>query len=98
MHREATDRNITPTTKQQVAAGSGAIPTKDEEVVTDTDTDMIPVHTVATMDVSPVGPSLRWNAFENTLRQRREEVLESSIRKAKKADQQSSPSKRRKAG
>lgn len=99
MHREATDRNITPTTKQQVGAGSGAIPTgastADEEV--DTDTDMIPTFTEATMDVSPVGPSLRWNAFENTLRQRREEVLESSIRNAKKADRNSPEGQRRKA-
>ena len=29
MHREATDRNITPTTKQQVGAGSGTIPVPD---------------------------------------------------------------------
>jgi len=31
MHREATDRNITPTTQQQVGAGSGMIPVSDEE-------------------------------------------------------------------
>jgi hypothetical protein len=37
------------------------------------------------MDVSPAGPSLRWTAFEDTLRQRREEVLKSSIDNAKKA-------------
>jgi hypothetical protein len=93
MHREATDRNITPTTKQQVEAGSGTVPTKQ----TDVDTQLTPVHKEATMDISPAGPSLRWNAFEDTLRQRREEVLESSIRNAKKADRQSPPVERRKA-
>src|SRR5450755_3477599 len=30
MHREGTDRNITPTTMQQVGAGSGTIPSGDE--------------------------------------------------------------------
>jgi sporulation protein YlmC with PRC-barrel domain len=94
MHREATDRNITPTTKQQVGAGSGSIPTKPNDV----DTEVTPVRQEASMDVSPAGPTLRWNAFENTLRQRREEVLESSIRNAKKADRQVSPGERRKAG
>ena len=31
MHREATDRNVTPTTQQQVGAGSGTIPVTDED-------------------------------------------------------------------
>jgi hypothetical protein len=93
MHREATDRNITPTTKQQVHAGSGAIPTKEPDV----DKEVTAVHKEASMDVSPTGPTLRWKAFEDTLRQRREEVLESSIRNAKKADWQIPPIERRKA-
>ncbi|HET6179205.1 MAG TPA: PRC-barrel domain-containing protein [Candidatus Sulfotelmatobacter sp.] len=81
MHREATDRNVTPTTQQQVGAGSGTIPTED----VDPGVEVAPVHTEGTMDVSPAGPSLRWTAFEDTLRQRREEVLKSSIDNAKKA-------------
>ncbi len=39
----------------------------------------------ATMDISPSGPELRWRTFEDRLRQKREEVLESSIRQAKRA-------------
>ena len=82
MHREATDRNITPTTKQQIDAGSGAIPSLTDE---DAEAPITPITTDATMDVSTAGPSLRWTTFEDRLRQRREEVLESSIRKAKRA-------------
>jgi hypothetical protein len=53
------------------------------------------VHKEATMDVSPTGPSMRWTAFEDTLRQRRQEVLQSSIDNAKKADRQSIPERRK---
>jgi hypothetical protein len=81
MHREATDRNVTPTTRQQLAAGSGAIPSAEEEA----ETRLTSVHTEGTMEISPSGPSLRWSAFEDTLRQRREEVLQSSIENAKRA-------------
>jgi sporulation protein YlmC with PRC-barrel domain len=99
MHREATDRNITPTTKQQVDAGSGAIPTGAGKPITEVETEVVPVHKEAAMDVSPAGPSLRWNAFEDTLRQRREEVLQSSINNAKRADRESTYDReRRKAG
>jgi hypothetical protein len=35
------------------------------------------------IDVDPSGPSMRWTTFEDTLRRRREEVLESSIENAK---------------
>jgi hypothetical protein len=42
------------------------------------------------MDVSPAGPTLRWSAFEDSLRQRREEVLQSSIENAKKNDEKRS--------
>lgn len=99
MHRQATDRNITPTTKQQVGAGSGAIPTGVGKPVTDVETEVTPVHNEAEMEVSPAGPSLRWNAFEDTLRQRREEVLQSSINNAKRADRESTYDReRRKAG
>ena len=81
MHRVATDRNITPTTKQQIDAGSGTIPSATEE---EAEAPITPITTEATMDVSTAGPSLRWTTFEDRLRQRREEVLESSIRNAKR--------------
>jgi sporulation protein YlmC with PRC-barrel domain len=82
MHRTATDRNITPTTKQQVDAGSGAIPSTTDP---DAEAPITQITSQATMDVSPAGPSLRWTTFEDRLRQRREDVLESSIRNAKRA-------------
>jgi len=96
MHREATDRNITPTTQQQVGAGSGTIPTTKEEA----DMNVTPLHTEGTMEVTPSGPSLRWSAFEDTLRQRREEVLQSSIENVKRASGEKSLEReeRRKAG
>jgi sporulation protein YlmC with PRC-barrel domain len=86
MHREATDRNITPTTKQQVGAGSGTIPASDENIEElDEETDITPVRNEMTMDVDPSGPTTRWTTFEDTLRRRREEVLQSSIDNAKRA-------------
>lgn len=85
MHREATDRNVTPTTKQQIDAGSGTIPSIDDEIEQETD-DISPAEVEGTMDVSATGPTLRWTTFEDTLRRRREEVLESSIENAKRAE------------
>jgi sporulation protein YlmC with PRC-barrel domain len=86
MHREATDRNITPTTKQQVSAGSGTIPASDADTAElDTETEVTPVRSEATMEVDSSGPALRWTAFEDVLRRRREEVLQSSIDNAKRA-------------
>jgi hypothetical protein len=90
MHREGTDRNITPTTMQQVGAGSGTIPSGDETAELDTAT-LTPVRTEGTMEVSPMGPSLRWSSFEDTLRRRRDEVLQSSIDNAKKASGEALP-------
>jgi sporulation protein YlmC with PRC-barrel domain len=81
MHREATDRNITPTTQQQVHAGSGAVDNAGAE----TATSFTPVHSEGTMNVSPSGPTLRFSAFEDTLRQRRQDVLQSSIDNLKRA-------------
>ncbi len=96
MHREATDRNITPTTKQQLDAGSGTIPSSDADTAElDLETEVTPVHPEAAMDIDLSGPTLRWTAFEDTLRRRREEVLQSSINNAKKADRETS--ERRKA-
>jgi hypothetical protein len=87
MHREATDRNITPTTQQQVGAGSGNIPSDEADTAElDAETEVTPIRTEATMEVSLAGPTLRWSAFEDSLRQRREEVLQSSIENAKKND------------
>jgi hypothetical protein len=87
MHREATDRNITPTTQQQLNAGSGTISTDAEDTAElDLETELTPIRTEAEMAVSPAGPTLRWSAFEDSLRQRREEVLQSSIDNLKKDD------------
>jgi hypothetical protein len=72
MHRVATDRNITPTTQQQIDAGSGTLPTSNEE---ETVSDVTPMRTEASMGVDPSGPSRRWNTFEDRLRQRREEII-----------------------
>jgi PRC-barrel domain len=103
MHREETDRNVTPTTKQQVHAGSGTIPASDADTAElELDAEMTPVRDEAEMEISPAGPSLRWSAFEETLRQRREEVLQSSIENAKRArsetQQERELTKRKKAG
>jgi hypothetical protein len=46
------------------------------------------------MEISPVGPSLRWSTFEGTLRQRREEVLRSSLDNAKAEDAKMEDAKR----
>jgi len=81
MHREATDRNVTPTTQQQVRAGSGSVGNAGTEATTT----VSPVHSQGTMNVSPSGPTLRFSAFEETLRQRRQDVLQSSIDNLKRA-------------
>ena len=96
MHREGTDRNITPTTKQQIAAGSGTIPTTDADTA-ELETPVAPVRQEMTTDVSATGPSVRWTAFEDTLRQRREDVLQSSIDNVKRADKQAERDPMRKA-
>ena len=72
MHRVATDRNITPTTQQQIDAGSGTLPTSSEE---ETVSDVTPMRTEASLGVDPSGPSRRWDTFEDRLRQRRQEII-----------------------
>ena len=72
MHRVATDRNITPTTKQQIDAGSGSLPSGQEE---ETVSDITPMRTEASLGVDPSGPSRRWDTFEDRLRQRRPEIV-----------------------
>lgn len=75
MHRVATDRNITPTTKQQIDAGSGSLPSDDEVDEEETVSAVTPVITEASMGVDPSGPSERWSTFEDRLRQRRQEIV-----------------------
>lgn len=89
MHREATDRNITPTTKQQIGAGSGTVAADNDNIDSaelDAETEESPMRTEANQEVSPSGPSLRWTTFEDTLRQRREDVLQSSIDNVKRME------------
>ena len=93
MHREATDRNITPTTMQQVGAGSGTVASGDETAELDL-AELALARPEGAMDVSPMGPSLRWSAFADTLRRRRDEVLQSSIDNAKKASVETMPDRR----
>lgn len=102
MHREATDRNITPTTKQQLDAASGAIPTagvsRDENLEElDNETDITALHPEVDMQPTAMNPGYRWTTFEETLRRRREDVLQSSIDNAKKADRQAERDPLRKA-
>jgi sporulation protein YlmC with PRC-barrel domain len=114
MHREQTDRNITPTTKQQLHSGSGAIPraqgsgtgaladtgSRDPRTVAsdrsgipgdltpselEEKTEITAVHPEVEIETSPNNPAYRWRTFEDTLRRRREEVLEESIDNAKRA-------------
>jgi|SRR5579863_3525188 PRC-barrel domain len=91
MHREATDRNVTPTTQQRVGAGSETTPDSDDTAELDAGFVVTPIRTEGKMEVSPSGPSLRWSAFEASLRQRREEVLQSSIDNVKQDDAKRAP-------
>lgn len=76
MHRVATDRNITPTTKQQIDAGSGTLAGAESDSDQDaTVSDFTPMRTEASLDVDPSGPSRRWNTFEDRLRKRRDEII-----------------------
>lgn len=87
MHREGTDRNITPTAKQQFHAGSGTASGSAEDAAELEDkTAMSPVHLEVGMGVSANNPAYRWTTFEDALRRRREDVLQSSIDNAKRAD------------
>jgi sporulation protein YlmC with PRC-barrel domain len=101
MHRTATDRNITPTTKQQVDAGSGVIPGSATDPARselepdleelDDETEIAPLHPEVELDESPNMPSYRWSTFEDTLKRRREEVLQTSIDNAKRAEREGEP-------
>lgn len=88
MHRASSDRNITPEAQAQPNLPTHNFlnqkVTEPDDVIDETALD--PMRTDATMDYDPSGPSLRWTTFEDRIRQRREEVLDSSIRNAEKAD------------
>ena len=103
MHRAGTDRNITPTTKQQLHSRSGTIPAgsaRSNEIASELNsrTEVTALQPKVRMDTSPNAPTYRWTAFEDILRRRREEVLKSSIENAKRAEHEESPAgERRKA-
>ncbi len=52
-------------------------------------TPLTPLHTEVELDASPNMPAYRWSTFEDTLRARREDVLQESIDHAKRADRES---------
>jgi sporulation protein YlmC with PRC-barrel domain len=96
MHRPGTDRNITPTTQQQIDAGSGSIPTIEEDIEElDDETDLTPLHTEVDAEISPNMPTYRWTTFEDTLKRRREDVLQASIDNVKRADREGLPERRK---
>jgi len=117
MHREGTDRNVTPTTKQQVHSGAGSISavpgtgtrsadtrSADPAMISsdattgadaeadleelENETEITALHPDVEQDISPNMPDYRWNSFEDTLRRRRDEVLQSSINLAKREDRE----------
>lgn len=67
-------------------AGSGRRSSvkKDDVNLDNEELQVTPITTDATMEISPSGPSLRWTTFEDKLRQRREEVLDASIKDAER--------------
>lgn len=88
MHREGTDRNITPTTQQMPgnspSARAAGAPNAAQTVSGDTaeieDTEFIePGYAASTdtveIDVSAVGIGPRWDTFQDRLRERRKEVV-----------------------
>jgi PRC-barrel domain len=88
MHRVATDRNVTPTTEQQISAGSGTLPsTSDPD---ETASGVTPMRTEASLDVDPSGPSRRWDTFEDRLRQRRKDIVASALERERVERQKAS--------
>jgi hypothetical protein len=87
MHRVATDRNITPTTEQQIDAGSGTLPSSDAD---ETASGVTPMRTEASLGVDPSGPSLRWDTFEDRLRQRRKDIVASALERERVERQKAS--------
>ncbi len=94
MHREGTDRNITPTTQQMPgnspSARAAGAPNAARSAADDTaeieDTEFIePGYAASTdtveIDVSAVGIGPRWDTFQNRLRERRKEVVGLGLRR-----------------
>ncbi len=88
MHREGTDRNITPTPQQMpgnsLSARAGGAPntaqTTPADIAEIEDTEFIePGYAAGTdtveIDTSAVGIGPRWDTFQNRLRERRKEVV-----------------------
>ncbi|MGB7598836.1 MAG: PRC-barrel domain-containing protein [Candidatus Sulfotelmatobacter sp.] len=88
MHREGTDRNITPTTQQmpgnsasaRAAGAPHAVAPAPGDTAEIEDTEFIePGYAASTdtveIDVSAVGIGPRWDTFQNRLRERRKEVV-----------------------
>ncbi|MGA9507751.1 MAG: PRC-barrel domain-containing protein [Candidatus Sulfotelmatobacter sp.] len=88
MHREGTDRNITPTTQQmpgnspsaRAAGAPSTVRTAPSDAVEIEDTEFIePGYAAGTdtveIDTSAVGIGPRWDTFQNRLRERRKEVV-----------------------
>jgi hypothetical protein len=88
MHRDGTDRNITPTTQQmpgnspsaRAAGAPNAAPAGAGDTAEIEDTDFIePGYAAGTdtveIDSSAVGIGPRWDTFQNRLRERRKEVV-----------------------
>ena len=90
MHREATDRNITPTTAQMTQGTGATGPMKGgqaarRETLTPTQTAEInsrlipPTGDGVQIEMSPTGSGSRWSNFSERLRQRRKEVVSSCV-------------------
>ncbi len=89
MHREATDRNITPTTAQmtqgsgatgpmknvQQTAGETLTPQQSAEI----NTHIVPTATHSHQVADASGISQRWSTFEEKLRERRKEIISSCV-------------------
>lgn len=90
MHREATDRNITPTTAQ-MTQGTGATgpmkgawpegtPPLTPEESAEINSRIIPATSnEVQIDVNAVGIGSRWSTFADRLRERRKEVVSSCV-------------------
>jgi sporulation protein YlmC with PRC-barrel domain len=74
---------------RRVSSDETGLPEDETIEQLDEETEITPFHPEVELDTSPNMPSYRWSTFEDTLRRRREEVLESSIDNAKRAERES---------
>jgi len=91
MHREATDRNITPTTAQMTQGTGATGPMKDgsalggEAITPEQEEALNPSRLVpptgdgVQIEMSPTGVGSRWSNFADRLRQRRKEVTSTCV-------------------